>query len=155
MDRQTHVPVASDIHPQPGTSRPPQIFFLHRTIFPIRENERERSIDAIEMRSTSQSEPALTLPSSREYPKSLTFNDEFSSHGNEIMIDGDGGEVLEINDETKTLERKLLWKIDLRLCTIAGVLCSLNLLDSGIISSASVTSIFDDLGLGVGNRYVS
>ena len=30
---------------------------------------------------------------------------------------------------------------------------SLNLLDSGIISSASVTSIFSDLGLGVGNRY--
>jgi hypothetical protein len=55
----------------------------------------------------------------------------------------------------KLRERKLVRKIDLRLCTIAGVLCSLNLLDSGIISSASVTTIFEDLGLGIGNRYVS
>ncbi len=58
-------------------------------------------------------------------------------------------------EENRVLERKLVRKIDLRLCTIAGILCSLNLLDSGIISSASVTSIFKDLGLGVGNRYVS
>lgn len=50
-------------------------------------------------------------------------------------------------------ERRLRLKIDLRLCTIAGLLCSLNLLDSGLISSASVTSLFEDLGLGVGNRY--
>lgn len=41
----------------------------------------------------------------------------------------------------------------LSLCTIAGLLCSLNLLDSGIISSASVTTIFQDLDLAVGNRY--
>lgn len=58
-------------------------------------------------------------------------------------------------DQLKLLERKLVRKIDLRLCTIAGILCSLNLLDSGIISSASVTTIFEDLGLGLGNRYVS
>jgi len=51
------------------------------------------------------------------------------------------------------LQKRLVRKVDLRLCTIAGILCSLNLLDSGIISSASVTSIFTDLGLGVGNRY--
>lgn len=50
-------------------------------------------------------------------------------------------------------ERNLVLKIDLRLCTIAGVLASLDLLDSNIISSASVTSMFDDLDLGVGNRY--
>lgn len=43
-------------------------------------------------------------------------------------------------------------KVDFRLCTIAGLLCSLNLLDSGIISSASVTSMVEDLGLE-GNRY--
>ena len=43
-------------------------------------------------------------------------------------------------------------KIDLRLCTIAGILCSLNLLDSGIISSAAVTSMPQDLGL-VGNKF--
>lgn len=50
-------------------------------------------------------------------------------------------------------EKKIRLKVDLRLCTIAGLLCSLNLLDSGIISSASVTSMLKDLGLDQGNRY--
>ncbi|KAH6886250.1 permease of the major facilitator superfamily [Thelonectria olida] len=50
------------------------------------------------------------------------------------------------------IERRLRFKIDLRLCTIAGLLCSLNLLDSGVISSASVTSMTSDLDL-TGNRY--
>ncbi|EGE84619.1 MFS transporter [Blastomyces dermatitidis ATCC 18188] len=50
------------------------------------------------------------------------------------------------------LERKLRRKVDIRLCTISGILCSLNLLDSGIISSASVTSMISDLSLE-GNRY--
>ena len=50
-------------------------------------------------------------------------------------------------------EKRLRAKVDLRLCTIAGLLCSLNLLDSGIISSASVTSMLSDLGLDQGNRY--
>lgn len=50
------------------------------------------------------------------------------------------------------LERRLRLKVDLRLCTIAGILCSLNLLDSGVISSASVTSMISDLHL-TGNRY--
>lgn len=50
------------------------------------------------------------------------------------------------------LEQKLVRKVDLRLCTIAGILCSLNLLDSGIISSASVTSMLTDLDLS-GDRY--
>ena len=49
--------------------------------------------------------------------------------------------------------RMLRLKVDYRLCTIAGLLCSLNLLDSGIISSASVTSMLKDLGLDQGNRY--
>ena len=56
-------------------------------------------------------------------------------------------------DETPLLEKKLRLKVDVRLCTIAGLLCSLNLLDSGIISSASVTSMLKDLGLDQGNRY--
>lgn len=50
-------------------------------------------------------------------------------------------------------ERRLRRKVDLRLCTIAGLLCAFNLLDSGIISSASVTSMLGDLGLDQGNRY--
>lgn len=49
-------------------------------------------------------------------------------------------------------EARLVRKIDLRLCTICGILCSLNLLDSGIISSAAVTSMLSDLQL-TGNRY--
>jgi MFS family permease len=58
------------------------------------------------------------------------------------------------NDEelTSLAERRLKFKVDLRLCTIAGLLCSLDLLDSGIISSASVTSMLEDLSLS-GNRY--
>ena len=50
-------------------------------------------------------------------------------------------------------EKMLRLKVDLRLCTIGGLLCSLNLLDNGIISSASVTSMLTDLGLAEGNRY--
>jgi MFS family permease len=50
-------------------------------------------------------------------------------------------------------EKTIRLKVDLRLCSIAGILCSLNLLDSGVISSASVTSMLHDLELDVGNRY--
>jgi MFS family permease len=50
-------------------------------------------------------------------------------------------------------EKAIRLKVDLRLCSIAGILCSLNLLDSGVISSASVTSMLSDLELDVGNRY--
>ncbi|MCJ1374457.1 hypothetical protein MMC20_005689 [Loxospora ochrophaea] len=49
-------------------------------------------------------------------------------------------------------DSRLRRKIDLRLCSVAGILCSLDLLDSGLISSASVTSMLEDLGLQ-GNRY--
>lgn len=55
-------------------------------------------------------------------------------------------------EELKELEKRIRWKVDLRLCTIAGILCSLNLLDSGILSSASVTSMLSDLDLQ-GTRY--
>lgn len=53
---------------------------------------------------------------------------------------------------SSNLEDQLRRKVDLRLCTIAAILCSLLLLDSGVISSASVTSMIGDLGLE-GNRY--
>jgi len=49
-------------------------------------------------------------------------------------------------------EKAIRRRVDLRLCTIAGILCSLDLLDSGIISSASVTTMFQDLDLQ-GSRY--
>ncbi|KAK9795613.1 putative MFS transporter [Seiridium cardinale] len=67
------------------------------------------------------------------------------------IIDGGEDEYIS-SDDTKALERRLRLKVDLRLCTIAGILCSLNLLDSGVISSASVTSMITDLELS-GNRY--
>lgn len=71
----------------------------------------------------------------------------------------------ECNDETRTTslsslspaevaeEQKLRLKVDFRLCSIAGLLCSLNLLDSGVISNAAVTSMLKDLQLDVGKRY--
>jgi hypothetical protein len=55
--------------------------------------------------------------------------------------------------EREALEKRIRWKVDLRLITIAGILCSLDLLDSGVISSASVTTMLSDLQLNVGNRY--
>lgn len=71
-----------------------------------------------------------------------------------VSIEDDEHEALYDQDEPTTeLERRLRLKVDLRLCTIAGLLCSLNLLDSGIISSASVTSMLEDLDLTLGNRY--
>ncbi|RMD44148.1 hypothetical protein DV735_g951, partial [Chaetothyriales sp. CBS 134920] len=56
------------------------------------------------------------------------------------------------NHTYSAAELRLRRKVDWRLCTIAGILCSLNLLDSGIISSASVTSMLSDLSL-TGHRY--
>jgi len=64
----------------------------------------------------------------------------------------DGHEEQEIMHKLMR-ERKVRLKVDLRLCSIAGILCSLNLLDSGVISSASVTSMLSDLHLDQGNRY--
>ena len=61
-------------------------------------------------------------------------------------------DVLSTQEHDEYPVQRLRRKIDLRLCTIAGILCSLNLIDSGIISSASVTTMFDDLDLH-GNRY--
>ncbi|KAF2146553.1 uncharacterized protein K452DRAFT_323701 [Aplosporella prunicola CBS 121167] len=61
--------------------------------------------------------------------------------------------AVEQEDKANGVERQLRLKVDLRLCTIAGILCSLNLLDSGVISSASVTSMLSDLDLDKGNRY--
>ncbi|OSS50864.1 hypothetical protein B5807_04126 [Epicoccum nigrum] len=72
----------------------------------------------------------------------------------EVQRDGDDVSILSEEDE---LEEKwkngIRLKVDLRLCSIAGILCSLNLLDSGVISSASVTTMLSDLELDVGNRY--
>ena len=73
-------------------------------------------------------------------------------------IDSDGQppeitqEPIDDGSNRAEAEARLRLKVDLRLCSIAGILCSLNLLDSGIISSAAVTSMLTDLDL-TGNRY--
>ncbi|KAG7292798.1 hypothetical protein NEMBOFW57_002842 [Staphylotrichum longicolle] len=67
--------------------------------------------------------------------------------------DGTTGPVPTASDPDDALERQIRRKVDFRLCTIAGILCSLNLLDSGVISSAAVTSMLSDLGLDHGNRF--
>ncbi|CZT17252.1 related to putative tartrate transporter [Ramularia collo-cygni] len=79
-----------------------------------------------------------------------------NGNGNATPV-SDEAQFIATDDEdasspTSELEKKLRLKIDLRLCTISAILCSLNLLDSGIISSASVTSMLTDLDL-TGNRY--
>ncbi|KAI0004777.1 putative MFS transporter [Xylariaceae sp. FL0662B] len=70
----------------------------------------------------------------------------------EIMVNPDEGVDGVDNEVDSAMVRRLRRKVDLRLCTIAGILCSLNLLDSGVISSASVTSMPSDLGL-TGNLF--
>ena len=69
------------------------------------------------------------------------------------MASPEGESCSPLVDDHNAEDKRLRLKIDLRLCSIAGVLCSLNLLDSSIISSASVTSMLSDLGLDVGNRF--
>jgi len=80
-------------------------------------------------------------------------NDIPTVNDTSIQTSNNDGTTDNITDEIKKLsEVRLRRKVDLRLCTIAGILCSLNLLDSGIISSAAVTSMLDDLSL-TGSRY--
>lgn len=63
----------------------------------------------------------------------------------------DGGVLID-DQQHPELDKRIVRKIDLRLCTIAGILCALDLIDSGIMSSASATSMPQDIGL-VGGRY--
>ncbi|KAH3941721.1 hypothetical protein HBI56_211220 [Parastagonospora nodorum] len=76
--------------------------------------------------------------------------EEVRDDEHDAIIEPDARERDRLEEEW---EDSLRLKVDLRLCSIAGILCSLNLLDSGVISSASVTSMLSDLELNVGNRY--
>ena len=80
--------------------------------------------------SSSNVNPSLVGPT-----QEIVKNGTTETHDNSINED-DGVENMENGEgeESKKLERKLVRKVDLRLCTIAGILCSLNLLDSGVIS---------------------
>ncbi|KAK8003824.1 hypothetical protein PG989_003543 [Apiospora arundinis] len=90
--------------------------------------------------------------STRSLKKSQPEPVSRQSETDENDDDGVGSTTTATKEEEAARERRLRLKIDLRLCTIAGILCSLNLLDSGVISSASVTSMLEDLDL-TGNRY--
>lgn len=69
-------------------------------------------------------------------------------------VNPDSDASFEASDEAEAIfQRRIRLKVDFRLCTIAGILCSLNLLDSGVLSSASVTSMLSDLDLDQGNRF--
>lgn len=94
---------------------------------------------------TMPEESTTKLAFSPPYTKSLPNGDTSTRQNSDSIQDAE-----DIIDHH--LERRLRLKVDLRLCTIAGILCSLNLLDSGIISSASVTSMLSDLDL-TGHRY--
>lgn len=73
-------------------------------------------------------------------------------HQSSIQLPNEAGNE-ECDADWLALEKQVRWKVDVRLCTIAGLLCSLNLLDSGILSSAAVTSMLSDLQLDQGSRY--
>jgi hypothetical protein len=73
-----------------------------------------------------------TLAGSQENDVSGKKNVISEVRDDEQRHEDDGG--MEHGEEMSKLEGKLVRKVDFRLCTIAGVLCSLNLLDSGIIS---------------------
>ncbi|KAK7967535.1 uncharacterized protein PG986_001812 [Apiospora aurea] len=90
--------------------------------------------------------------STRSIKKPRPESEAQQSETDENNDDGVAATTAATTKEESVLERRLRLKIDMRLCTIAGILCSLNLLDSGVISSASVTSMLEDLDL-TGNRY--
>jgi len=79
----------------------------------------------------------------RRYPHALIFTpiDTFSAN---MGANSESSSTVEIGP--------LRRRVDVRLCTIAGILCSLNLMDSGILSSAAVTTLLTDLDLE-GNRF--
>lgn len=77
-----------------------------------------------------------------------------SVEGEEIVEELIDDDLAEDENEEGLLHEELRIRrlVDIRLCSIAGILCSLDLLDSGVISSAATTSMLTDLDL-TGNRY--
>lgn len=84
---------------------------------------------------------------------SITATSDGDQHHVYVSSPQSDSDIEERNDEARyDAEKRLRRRVDIRLCTIAGLLCSLNLLDSGIISSAATTSMLSDLSL-TGARY--
>ncbi|OJI97780.1 hypothetical protein ASPVEDRAFT_49728 [Aspergillus versicolor CBS 583.65] len=84
--------------------------------------------------------------------KTASVADQTVDFGETGTPEHNNDEGSSIPTEWEHLESRIRRKTDLRLCSIAGILCSLNLLDSGILASASVTTLLDDLDLQ-GQRY--
>lgn len=102
--------------------------------------------------SFKDKDETLTTTSGRQIvdDSGLRTSASYSVHSN--VLAGDDGEVMEGDRLGVELDRRIVRKIDLRLCTIAGLLCAMDLIDSGIMGSASATSMPTDIGL-VGDRY--
>ena len=77
--------------------------------------------------STSKS-GGLTFGQERDRKSTMTTISPEPASDDEQEIE-DGGALEDPCLVNEKMERRLVRKIDLRLCTIAGVLCSLNLLD--------------------------
>lgn len=98
---------------------------------------------------------AQVLLGERTEPGPGVFNHE-ADHRPTNGIDDDGTNpedgIAVASNSVVHLDQTVRFKIDLRLCTIAGLLCAMDLIDGNIMSSASATSMPADLRL-TGNRY--
>jgi hypothetical protein len=68
-------------------------------------------------------------------------------------VDGSSQEAGEIRDWTQEEERKLVWRIDLRVFPFLCFVFGLSLLDRTNISAAYIAGLAEDLELAVGARY--
>ncbi|KAK5691256.1 hypothetical protein LTS12_028773, partial [Elasticomyces elasticus] len=91
---------------------------------------------------------ALSGPEAKEISNQPVETPIENGHGTFASTEnGENEDQVASTDQLTPVEKKARLKIDIRLCSIAGVLCCLNLLDSGILSSASVTTMQQDLNL--------
>lgn len=106
-------------------------------------------VNSLSMAVSSEDGHKQALDTSSSLPRSSQEDAGPSGSASDYRGLNENGEDLSLD---ASAEKGLVFKIDLRLCTIAGILSSLNLIDSTLLSSASVTSLFDDLDL-TGDRY--
>lgn len=52
-------------------------------------------------------------------------------------------------------QRKIIHKVDRRLLIILGLMQAVSFLDRANLSNAAIAGMYEDLGLAIGNRYVS
>jgi len=101
----------------------------------------------MERSSSSKRNPTLVTTSGSRNTRDETYTNGAGEGGTSTTLinfenesrrrndPDDDGEVVELASEgMRELERRLVRKVDLRLCTIAGILCSLNLCEYFIYS---------------------